>query len=247
MIAQPNEHGRWAAWSEPSEKIKSDLSLLFVAAMFRSVSSKHEIPTPKQARAVITRAKIVGAAIECLTDHGYAGSSTTRIAKRAGVSQGSLFKHFPAKPLLLATATQEVFVELRASFVEQVLARVEPGREMAVGVEVLWEIYTDPRLHGVFEMYLATRTDAALRHALEPVVDEHFAAIQSLAGRLFPASAGTPQFEHLVGSLMLTLQGAAMMVGLAPGGVDAREPLEFLAQFAAATLGAPDVSGLRED
>ncbi len=210
------------------------------------VSTKQDMPSPKQARAVVTRQKIVDAAVACLTDHGYAGSSTTAIARRAGVSQGSIFKHFPAKPMLLAVVTDQVFVGMRQRFVQEVLARTAPGREMTVGLEILWEIYTDPQLHGVFELYLATRTDEVLREALEPVVTAHFTAILHIASRLFPEAAGTAQFEQAVMSLMLSLQGAAMMIGMAPDGHDGRLPLEFIGQFAAVALGAPDPNALRD-
>lgn len=214
-------------------------------------NDKTERPAPKQARAIATRNKIVDAAIGCLRDLGYAGTSTTAVAKRAGVSQGALFKHFPAKPLLLATATERVFEEMRERFVVQVLARLEEGfeagKETEIGLAVLWEIYTDPTLSGVFELYLATRTDPVLRGALEPVVTAHFDGILQIASLLFPAAAGTPRFEHAVTSIMLTLQGAAIMVGIAPDGHDARLPLDFLGQFMVAALGAPDPSALRDE
>ena len=61
---------------------------------------------------------------------------------------------------------------------------------------------------------------------------------------LFPTAAGTPRFTEAVMSLMLTLQGAALMVGMAPDGHDPRLPLEFLAQFSVAVLGTPDVNAL---
>jgi AcrR family transcriptional regulator len=195
-------------------------------------------------RAVVTRDKIVGAAITCLSELGYAGASTTAIARCAGVSQGALFKHFPAKHLLLGVATERVFEAVRGRFVEEALERTEPGREMIAGLEVLWEIYLDERLQAVFELYVATRTDEALRGVLEPVVAAHFVGIMEIAGVLFPAAAGTPRFTEAVTSLMLTLQGAALMIGMAPSGHDTRLSLEFLAQFAVAVLGVPDVAAL---
>ena len=202
------------------------------------------IPTPKQARAVVTRNKIVQAAIDCLTEHGYAGASTTVIARRAGVSQGALFKHFPAKPLLLGVATAEVFTLMRARFVQELVERATPGREMLDGLELLWEIYRDPRLQAVFELYVATRTDDALGEVLRPVVADHYEGIMDIAAALFPAAAGTDEFAQAVTSLMLTLQGAALMIGMAPGGHDTRLPLEFVGQFAVGLLGPPNVQAL---
>jgi len=115
---------------------------------------------------------------------------------------------------------------------------------MLDGLEVLWEIYRDPRLQAVFELYVATRTDEALGEVLRPVVSEHYEGVMDIASTLFPAAAGTAEFAEAVTSLMLTLQGAALMIGMAPDGHDTRLPLEFVGQFGVALLGPPDVQGL---
>ena len=202
------------------------------------------LPAPKQARAVATRAKIVQAAVDCLAEHGVAGTSTTAIARRAGVSQGALFKHFPAKPLLLGVAIERVFAQMRERFVVEALAAGASTPTMSAELEVLWDIYREDRLQAVLELYMSSRTDAALREVLQPVVAHHFEAIMEIAGVLFPGARGTPRFQEAVTSLMLTLQGAAVMMGLAPDGHDTRLPLEFLGQFAVAVLGAPDLEAL---
>ena len=204
------------------------------------------LPAPKQARALITRDKLVVAAIECLSERGVAGTSTTRIAKRAGVSQGALFKHFPTKALLLSVATDTVFEEMRERFVVEALERSEPSREMISGLEVLWDIFQDPRLKSVFELYMATRTDDELGRVLAPVVEEHFERVMEIAEIIFPSAAGTQRFGEAVTSLMLVLQGGALMIGMAPEGHQSGLPLGFLAQFAVAILGTPDLAALAE-
>ncbi|WP_255948451.1 ScbR family autoregulator-binding transcription factor [Streptomyces odontomachi] len=51
----------------------------------------------KQARGVRTRAALVRAAAEEFAECGYAGASVARIAKRAGVTLGTMYHHFPRK------------------------------------------------------------------------------------------------------------------------------------------------------
>jgi AcrR family transcriptional regulator len=51
----------------------------------------------KQARGVRTRAALVCAAAEEFAECGYAGASVARIAKRAGVSLGTMYHHFRRK------------------------------------------------------------------------------------------------------------------------------------------------------
>ncbi|MCE9577606.1 MAG: TetR/AcrR family transcriptional regulator, partial [Deltaproteobacteria bacterium] len=48
-------------------------------------------------RAHESRARLVRAATDCLVELGLAGASTARVAERAGLSQGAVFKHFPTK------------------------------------------------------------------------------------------------------------------------------------------------------
>jgi AcrR family transcriptional regulator len=51
-------------------------------------------------RAVGTRAAIISAAVECATSGGWAATSMQAVRERAGVSNGSLFHHFPTRAAL---------------------------------------------------------------------------------------------------------------------------------------------------
>lgn len=52
------------------------------------------------------QSRIVRAAIEMFAEKGYAASSTSEIAQRAGVAEGTIFRHYKTKKdLLLAIAT----------------------------------------------------------------------------------------------------------------------------------------------
>lgn len=57
--------------------------------------------TPRQARARETRARILAAASEVFSEHGYAAGTTNRIAAAAGMSVGSLYQYFPNKDAIL--------------------------------------------------------------------------------------------------------------------------------------------------
>ncbi len=58
--------------------------------------------TPRQARAEITRRRILDAAAHVFAEHGYAAGTTNRIAERAGISIGSLYQYYPGKDAILA-------------------------------------------------------------------------------------------------------------------------------------------------
>ncbi|MGH9097700.1 MAG: TetR/AcrR family transcriptional regulator, partial [Acidimicrobiales bacterium] len=50
-----------------------------------------------QNRGIATRAALLNSAFECLVDLGFSATTTTEIAKRAGVSRGAQLHHFPTK------------------------------------------------------------------------------------------------------------------------------------------------------
>ena len=54
--------------------------------------------------------RVLRAAIEVIAERGFRGASTSEIARRAGVAEGTIFRHFKTKQLLL-THIVEPFVE----------------------------------------------------------------------------------------------------------------------------------------
>lgn len=198
-------------------------------------------PAPQQGRAVRTRQALVDAAVACLAQHGLAGSSTVAVAKRAGVSQGALFRHFPTKTHLLTAAAQAVLASLVERFVVAVQHTpvVDGEDRLKVGMRSLWTVFTDPALYGVYELFLAARTDPVLQAALDPVLEAHAQTELELARRLFPeAAASRPDFDLLVPGLLTTLRGAAVGVAARPS-ADAPAELAVLVALARAELGLP--------
>ncbi|MFD8338281.1 TetR/AcrR family transcriptional regulator [Streptomyces solisilvae] len=56
---------------------------------------------PRQVRAERTRERILAAAADVFTEHGYAAGTTNRIAEHARISIGSLYQYFPNKDAIL--------------------------------------------------------------------------------------------------------------------------------------------------
>lgn len=58
--------------------------------------------TPVRTRdGAATRERLMRAALELFTTQGYHGSTTPQIAARAGVAEGTIYRHFPSKQQLL--------------------------------------------------------------------------------------------------------------------------------------------------
>ncbi|KZE40285.1 TetR family transcriptional regulator [Bhargavaea cecembensis] len=68
--------------------------------------------------------KILQSAIECFADQGYAGTSTKEIATRAGVAEGTIFRHYRTKKDLLMTIVKPVMIRFMAPFIINDLNKV---------------------------------------------------------------------------------------------------------------------------
>ncbi|WNR47033.1 TetR/AcrR family transcriptional regulator [Paenibacillus roseipurpureus] len=60
--------------------------------------------------------KIVQAAVEIFSEKGFAGSSTSEIAQKAGVAEGTIFRHYKTKKELLLSIVAPMMTKLIAPF-----------------------------------------------------------------------------------------------------------------------------------
>jgi AcrR family transcriptional regulator len=67
---------------------------------------------------------IIIAAIESFSQKGYAATSTSEIAKKAGVAEGTIFRHYKTKKELLLAIVTPVISKLLAPFVMRDLNKV---------------------------------------------------------------------------------------------------------------------------
>lgn len=155
-----------------------------------------------------TQKKLLDATLACLGELGHARTTTTEIVRAAGVSQGALFKHYPSKAGLLAAAVEHLFEEVVSGY-EATLAALPSGKpDPEAAFELLWSVYTGPRLTIAFELYVVARTDPTLQQSLEPVVRRHRALLVEHARALFPLAAqGNVEFDAWVDLLMCSMEG----------------------------------------
>ncbi len=72
------------------------------------------------------RARLLEATVDCLVERGFAGTTTTLVSERAGVSRGAQLHHFPTKNDLVVAAVEHVTM-LRAEELRTAVAGVPPG------------------------------------------------------------------------------------------------------------------------
>jgi len=163
-------------------------------------------------RRTATRSRLLDAALAVLVEHGAAGFTTTEVGRRAGLSQGAIFRHFATKADLLAATVEHLFAALVARYEGQ-FATVAPDAGVAERVrsalDLLWDVFQDERLLAAYDLFTAARTDAVLQVDLQPVVRAHVANLHALADILFGdlATADRPGLHAVVDLAAATMQG----------------------------------------
>jgi AcrR family transcriptional regulator len=193
---------------------------------------------PRQARSRATRRRLLRACVASLAERGLAATTTTEVCRRAGVSQGALFKHFPTKHALLAAAVEDLFASLLQEYRRGLSAVSASEDRVDAAMRLLWQIMTRPSLQAVFELMAAGRGDRALRRALQAVQARHHENLRRAARELFPQAAGDgADFDALLDVVLSAMQGASLGALVLPDAAADAKRLSLLTGLARRVLG----------
>ncbi|TNC29009.1 TetR/AcrR family transcriptional regulator [Amycolatopsis alkalitolerans] len=116
-----------------------------------------------------TRTALLDATIDCLVELGYARTSMQEICTRAGVSKGAAQHHFAAKAELMAAAVGHLTTK-RMDALAGSLGKLPRGADaIPAAIDMLWAGYSGALATASTELWIAARTDPALRAAIRPV------------------------------------------------------------------------------
>ncbi len=169
-------------------------------------------------RRASTQRKVLDATVEALVNVGYAGTTTPEICRRAGVSQGSIFRYWPTKGDLLAAAAEHLLTRVSAAYEQEFAGR---RVDIRTALEALWTTYRQPDLMAAVELYVAARTDHDLATALRRVEPAHRANLHRIAmSVLDPSVAERPDGAALVELALAAVQGASVGAAVSDTGHD---------------------------
>lgn len=188
-------------------------------------------------RTAETRVRVLSAALTCLADRGYAGTTTTAVAERAGVSRGAQLHHFRTRAALVAAAVEHLYAGLTVDY-EKAFVNLAPGADrVSAAIDLLWDTFLDPRLAAVLELFVASRTDGELREQLVKVAARHRTRVTELARATFPvAPQKEDEFNGLLALVLDALQGMAVAQLVEPDDTGAQRALARLKRIAKAEL-----------
>jgi AcrR family transcriptional regulator len=157
-----------------------------------------------------TRRRLLDAAISCLIERGYANTTTSEIAERAGLSRGAQLYHFPKKEELLTSAVEHLFELVAGEMKEKVGRLTDQDDRRSMAIDLWWEIFNGPLMTAFVELVVASRTDAYLRESVAAANDRAAQFIEQSFKELFPRpdSANT-DYELIPQIVALILEAMA--------------------------------------
>ena len=114
------------------------------------------------------RLRLMEATIDCLSELGWARTTTTEVSQRAGVSRGAQLHHFPSKQDLVVAAVEHLTERRREELAHTIESLPQAGRTRAV-LDVLGAQFTGPVYFAALELWVAARTDPGLLKAVAPL------------------------------------------------------------------------------
>ncbi len=177
-----------------------------------------EAPKPRRTQAQRsdgTRARLLEAAIHCLHESGYAATTTSLVAQRAGVSRGAMLHQFPTKVDLMLYVVRAVYDRE----VEEYVARLGHIRDLRTKLqalpEVAWEVLSRPSGVAVLEVLQGSRSDPELAERLLPM--QSTIETESFAwARRFDDVYGAPVTTPLQRLMVWTVRGLSVARTLDP-------------------------------
>ncbi|MFI6037665.1 TetR/AcrR family transcriptional regulator [Streptomyces sp. NPDC051315] len=192
---------------------------------------------PKQDRSRATRQRLLEAAVACLAEHGWAGSTVSVVAERAGVSRGAAQHHFPTREDLF-TAAVEYVAEERSLALRALFPQGAAGDRQAV-VSALVDLYTGPLFRAALHLWVAASNEEQLRPRVTELEARVGRETHRIAVELLGADESRPGVRETVQGLLDMARG----LGLANLLTDDRPRRErVVTQWAALleeTLGRP--------
>ena len=160
-------------------------------------------PAADSPKSLLTRARILDAAMRLFVDIGYHAATNARIAEAAGLTRGAMLYHFPDRDSLV----EAVAPYIQAARMKMLQATVDAAPNgidrIDHAIESYWKLLGEPPFVAFAELEGAARTDEVLRRRIAPAEaafdraepgDHLFDLVQGAEGPRFQASRDLARF-----------------------------------------------------
>ncbi|WP_405519474.1 TetR/AcrR family transcriptional regulator [Streptomyces canus] len=164
---------------------------------------------PKQDRSRATRQRLLEAAVSCLAEHGWAGSTVTVVAERAGVSRGAAQHHFPTREDLF-TAAVEYVAEERSTALRALFPQGGAAEDRRAVISALVDLYTGPLFRAALHLWVAASNEEQLRPQVTELEARVGRETHRIAVDLLGADESRPGVRETVQGLLDMARGLGL-------------------------------------
>jgi AcrR family transcriptional regulator len=184
-----------------------------------------------------TRKRIMDAAVDCLAETGYAGTTTTTVAERAQLTRTAMLYHFPSRMLLIEAVIYYILRERLQLYIDGVKT-IKPDDWSSI-VDIAWEQLQTNLFRAFSELLMASRTDPDLEVIFSPALAEYDRGRREVALATYPERyINAPWFTLRRDVFRFLLEGLALQGGLSYNAAKRKdEILSFLKALAAGKEG----------
>lgn len=161
----------------------------------------------QEERSTAMRQRLLDATIDCLVEYGYAGTTVTKIADRAGVTRGAQVHHYPTKADLVTAAIEHLANKLaEQTFAD--LSRLTDSEDLiGDALDMIWEVHQGPVFAASVEFWVAARTDPSLRDHVSRLETSTIASLVDSGKQRLGGIADRPEYRHVVYTAMDVVRG----------------------------------------
>nr|WP_041451408.1 TetR/AcrR family transcriptional regulator [Hoyosella subflava] len=165
---------------------------------------------PQQERSRATHQRLLETTIECLAQHGWAGTTVGVVAQRAGVSRGAIQHHFPTREDLITSALEFIF-DQRMAEVRAAAADLPEGAERVEAVVIrLVDYFTGVLFKAALQVWTAAAADPALKERVVPLELRFGRTVHTIAIELLGADDSDPDTHRLVQATLDMARGLGL-------------------------------------
>lgn len=180
-------------------------------------------------RSAETSGRLMGSTIDLLHEQGIARTTTSDIARHAGVSRGALTHHFASREAIISASVAEMLSKTARDlhrFAEDFMARGGSSDEI---VDYIWQMMDDRLFYVTMEFLPEARHNPDFRAELIPTTREFHAGLDAIWTALAARAGTDPNHTRTVmNATMCLVRGMISQTVLRPN-----DPLyyESLLQF----------------
>ncbi len=161
---------------------------------------------PQQDRSRVTRQRLLEAAVECLAERGWSGTTVLVVAERAGVSRGAAQHHFPTREAMVAGAIEHMS-ELRRA---EIAAHEGVSHSTVEVLELLFGFYSGPVFRAALQLWVAAAADEGLRVLIGPLEADLGRQAHGMAVELLGVSEREPGVRETIQATLDLVRGLGL-------------------------------------